>query len=133
MVTEQRRAIAGVSRHDVQQDLPRGEGRAGNGGEERDGIVAGARPEADVESRPHRQHRELDPLEQAERTGKFAEYELCRKGDRKNQRNGVKAERIEGQGERSSNGELRTTASEHRWRRGDGSTRTRRVYGSTVI
>ena len=36
------------------------------------------------------------------------EQELCRKGDRKNQRNGVKAERIEGQGERSSHGALRS-------------------------
>src|SRR5262249_55484179 len=52
MVAEQRRAIAGGSRHDVQQDLPRGEGRAGDGGEKRDGIVAGPQPEADVENRP---------------------------------------------------------------------------------
>jgi hypothetical protein len=104
MVAEQRRAIAGVSRHDVQQDVPRGEGRAGDGGEERDGIVAGPRPEAEVENRPHRQHGELDALEQAERTGKFVEQELCRKGDRKNQRDGAEAERVEGQGERASHG-----------------------------
>src|SRR5262245_28454759 len=139
MVAEQRRAVAGISRHDVQQNLPRGESRAGDRGEQRHGIVAGARPEADVENRPYRQHRELDALDEAQRTGKLVEQELCRKSDRKNQRNGVKAERIEGQGERSSHGALRswgalrTTASARRWRGADRWRWRRGAWQRTVL
>src|SRR5262249_59302004 len=39
VVAEQRRAVARISRHDVQQNLPRSEGRAGEGGEQRHGIM----------------------------------------------------------------------------------------------
>ncbi len=92
----------------MQQYLPRGESRAGGGGEQRHGIVAGTGPEAQVENRPDRQHRKLNALEQAERTGKLVEQELCSKGDDKNQGDGVEAERIDGQGERSSHGAFRS-------------------------
>ena len=92
----------------MQQDLARGEGCPGDGGEQRHGIVAGTGPEAQVENRSDRQHGKLNALEQAERTGKFVEQELCSKGDDKNQGDGVEAERIEGQGERSSHGAFRS-------------------------
>ena len=69
VIAEQRRAIAGIARHDVQQDLAHGEGRAGGGDEQRRRVVAGARPEADIENGAHGQQRELDALEQAQGQG----------------------------------------------------------------
>jgi hypothetical protein len=101
MVTEQRRAVAWVSGHDMQQDLPRGKSCAGDGGQERHRIVAGAEPEADIQNRTHRQHGELDALEQAKGTRKLVQQQLRREGNQENQRDGVKAKRIESQGERS--------------------------------
>jgi hypothetical protein len=62
----------------VEQNLSRGESRARNGGQERHGIVAGANPEAEIQNRAHRQHRELDSLEKAEWTGKLMQHQLCR-------------------------------------------------------
>jgi hypothetical protein len=102
MVTEQRRAVAWVSGHDMQQDLPRGKSCAGDGGQERHRIVAGAEPEADIQNRTHRQHGELDALEQAKGTRKLVQQQLRREGNQENERDGVKAKRIESQGERSS-------------------------------
>jgi hypothetical protein len=92
MVPEQRRAVAWVSGHDMQQDLPRGKSCAGDGG---------AEPEAYIQNRTHRQHGELDALEQAKGTRKLVQHQLRRKGNQENQRDGVKAKRIESQGERS--------------------------------
>jgi hypothetical protein len=51
---------------------------------------------------PHCEQGELDALEQAQRTRKLLQQQLRRKGNQENQRNGVEAKRIEGQGERSS-------------------------------
>jgi hypothetical protein len=66
-------------------------------------MMATAKP---INAQLYRQHGELDALEQAERTGKFVEQELCRKGGRKNQRDSAEAERVEGQRERASHGRL---------------------------
>ena len=83
----------------MQQNLPRGESRAGDGGQQRHRIVARAEPKADIQNRSHRQQGELDALEQAEGTRKLVQQQLPRKGDQEDQRDGVEAERIEGYGE----------------------------------
>jgi hypothetical protein len=88
-----------ISRHDVQQNLPRGESRAGDGGQQRHRIMARAEPKADIQNRPHRQQGELDALEQAEGTRKLVQQQLRRKGDQEDQRDSEEAERIEGNGE----------------------------------
>ena len=76
MIAEQRRAIARISRHDVQQDLAHGDGRAGGSDQQRRGVVARARPEADIENGSDGQQGELDALEQAQGTGQLVEQEL---------------------------------------------------------
>jgi hypothetical protein len=64
--------------------------------------MAGARPEADIENGPGREHCKLNALHQAERARKFAEQELRGKGGRQNQRNAIEAQRIERDGKSSS-------------------------------
>jgi hypothetical protein len=102
MVTEQRRAVAWVSGHDVQQNLSRSESRAGDGGQQRRGVVARTQSEPDIQNRANREQGELDALEQAQGTRKLVQQQLRREGNQENQRDGVEAKRIEGQGERSS-------------------------------
>jgi hypothetical protein len=51
--------------------------------------MAGARPEADIENGPGREHCKLNALHQAERARKFAEQELRGEGGRQNQRNAI--------------------------------------------
>ena len=72
--------------------------RARNGGQQRQGVVAGARSEADVQDRADREHREQDALQQAQRAGQFVQQQLRRERRGQNQRHGVEAERVEGDG-----------------------------------
>jgi hypothetical protein len=99
MITKQRRTVAGIPRHDVQENLPRSESRAGDGGQQRHRIMARAEPKADIQNWPNRQQGELDALEQAEGTRKFVQQQLRRKGDQEDQRDSEEAERIDGNGE----------------------------------
>lgn len=101
MVTEQRRAVAGVSGRDMQQDLACRKGRADGRRQQRQGIVAGARPPADIQNGADSQQRELDALEQAQRTGQFVQQELCGEGRREDQRYRAEAKRVEDHGERA--------------------------------
>ena len=104
MITEQRRAIAGISGHDMQENLAHGEASAGGGCQERHRIVAGTRPEADIQNRSHGQHCKLYALQQAQGTRKLIEHQLRGKGDCQHERYGIEPERIEGDGEGSSHG-----------------------------
>ena len=94
VIAEQRRTIAGVAGHDVQQHLPGRRNRACDRRQQRHRIVAGAGAEADIEDRPDGQRREQDALQQAERAGQFLKDELRREGCRQHQRHGVEAECI---------------------------------------
>ena len=99
VIAEQRRAVAGIAGHDVQQHLARRKSNARGGGQQRQGVVAGARSKADVQDRADREHRELDALQQAQRAGQFVQQELRGKRRRQHQRHGVEAERVEGDGQ----------------------------------
>ena len=59
--------------------------------------MTGMRTEADIQDASDRQHREQDPLQEAQQTGQFAEQNLTREGSDEDQRDAVETKCIEGE------------------------------------
>src|SRR6266852_4074166 len=101
--------------------------------------MTGMRTEADIQDRSDRQHCEQDALQQAQRTGQFAEQNLTREGSDEDQRDAVETKCIEGDADGAVHActpktrDLpRTKDSRCRSHGGDRLPRTRRVRSKTV-
>ena len=92
---EQRRAVAGIVRHDVQEDLAGGDGGAHQRRDDDEPVVRRLRTMADGEDRPDRQRREGDALQQAQRARQLVVGELPVEGEEEHRRNGVKRQGVQ--------------------------------------